>query len=70
MTDPITNPTPVEPVEPDEPVEYVPEVGKVVRLDDPAADGEPRYALYVAESTVLPLENVQRYELALYPAES
>lgn len=73
--DPI-NPDDTAPIGPDEPAPladdepapaYAPGVGDVVRLDDPEADGEPRYALFVAESYVVPLTTVQRYELQLYP---
>ena len=49
-------------------VDFVPQRGDVVRLDEPAAGGEPCYALFIDENTVVPLSNVQRYELPLYPA--
>lgn len=75
-----TNPDDTAPVDPsaDEPAAdelapadapaFAPAVGDVVRLDDPEQDGdEPRYALYVAEGSVVPLSAVQRYELQLYP---
>lgn len=49
-------------------VPALPAVGTVVRLDDPAAGGEPSYALVVAEHGVIQFGPAIAYELPVFPA--
>jgi hypothetical protein len=53
----------------DEDVPALPDAGTLVRLDDPEAEGEPRYALSAGPGVgVFELPPVTRHELKTYKA--